>query len=245
MTGETILVTRPQGDEKILTDLLHERGYRVIHEPLTSIYLDHTQRPLLERALHDEPDACIITSRHGARALAALSDLRDLFLICVGESTARTAQSLGFDRIAVAGGNAAKLIEYIRGAYDEGSRFLYLSGEHVRMDLEQILSQSHMQVQRLALYEAVAATQLSDTLVEQLKRRQIDAVTLLSTRTAKIFSALTQNAGVREGLTHVHAVALSAAIAEPLLAYSWQGLHIAHEATLASVVETVDNMFQS
>ena len=243
MSGETLLVTRPLGDEKILTDLLHDHGYRVIHEPLTSIYLHHTQRYEVEKALYDEPDACIVTSRHGAQALALLSDVRDVFLICVGESTARAAASLGFTRISVAGGNAAKLTEHILASYDEDSRFLYLSGEHVSVDIEGILSSAQMQVQRLTLYEAVASTQLSDTLVEQLRRVQVDGITLLSMRTAKIFHELLAKADAQDTLTHLHSFTFSKAIAQSLRTHSWQHIHIAGEPTLASLLESVDNAF--
>jgi uroporphyrinogen-III synthase len=245
MSGETILVTRPQGDEKTLTDLLHYHGYRVIHEPLTSIYLQHTQRQELAQALHNEPDACIVTSRHGVQALALLSDLRDIFLICVGDATARVATSLGFNRVAVAGGNASKLTDYIIEGYDEESRFLYLSGEHISIDIESALSRAHMRVQRLALYEAVASTQLSDTLVEQLKRNQLDGVTLLSPRTARIFCDLLDKAGISDSVSHLQGFCLSAAIAEPLLPHPWKSIHITAEATLASLLESVDNVFQS
>ena len=242
MVGETIVVTRPAGDETALTELLHERNYRVIHEPLMQIFLQHTQRQALEQLLNEDPDACIVTSRHGVQALAALSELRDLYLICVGESTAHMAQTLGYDRIAVAGGNVNRLVEYISHSYDEGSRFIYLSGEHVRMDIESVLSQ--MQVTRLALYEAVASTQLSDTLIEHLRREQIDAITLMSPRTAQIFSTLVEQANAQESLRHLNAIALSAAVAEPLASLPWKGIHITREATLASIAQTVDNAFR-
>ena len=245
MTGETILVTRPAGDEKTLTDLLHNHGYRVICEPLTSIYLQHTQRQALERALHDDPDACIVTSRHGVHALAALSEFRDVFLICVGEATARTAESLGFNRINAAGGTAEKLMQHIIASYDEGSHFLYVSGEHVRIDLEKSLGDAGMQVQRIALYEAVAATQLSDTLIEQLKRHQIDAITLLSERASQIFCTLLEKADIAPCVSHLHGFCLSETIAKPLLAHPWKQLHVADEPTIASMVESVDNAFDS
>ena len=243
MAGETILVTRPSGDEKILTDLLHERGYRVIHEPLTRIYLNHTERQSLEAVLDADPHACIVTSRHGVRALAALSEMRDHALICVGDATARVAQSLGFTRIAVAGGTSEKLVDYILGAYDEGSRFAYIRGAHVQGDMDKALNDAQMQVQSVVLYEAAASPQLSDTLIEQLKREQIDAVTLLSTRTAHIFNALLKQAGIEDSVRHLHGFTLSAAIAQPL--QGWKQLYVADEPTLASVLACVDNAFQS
>lgn len=177
MSGETIVITRPKGDEKSLTEALQARGYRVIHEPLTEIFLRHNERQAVHQALLSEPDAVIVTSRHGVHALALLSELRDAYLLCVGEATAQAAHSLGFTRVAAARGNAGNLIELIMQGYDIESRFLYISGAHTRVDIEAELGARGMEIERLVLYEALAAPQLSDTLVEQLRRGQIDAVT--------------------------------------------------------------------
>lgn len=244
MSDKTILITRPLGDERPLADLLHRQGYRVIHEPLTTIYLMHQQRHALERALFGEPDAVIVTSRHAVQALAALSELRDLFLLCVGEATAKTAFSLGFDRVTTGGGTSQKLLEMVADSYDPGSRFTYVSGQHVRGGLEEELAALGMEVERIVAYEAVASTQLSDTLVEHLRRQQIDGVTFLSQRTARIFTDLLAKAGAAETVARLHAFCLSETVAEPLQNHPWQGIHVTREATLASVLECVDTIFK-
>ncbi len=95
MSGETIVITRPKGDAASLTEALQARGYHVIHEPLTEIFLRHAERQALHQALLEEPDAIILTSRHGVHALALLTDLRDSYLLCVGEATAQAAAFAG------------------------------------------------------------------------------------------------------------------------------------------------------
>jgi uroporphyrinogen-III synthase len=244
MNDKTILITRPLGDERALADLLHGHGYRVIHEPLTTIYLMHQQRHILEQALYNEPDAVILTSRHAVHALAALSEMRDLFLLCVGEATAKTAFSLGFDRVSTAGGTSQKLLEIVTDSYDPGSRFVYVSGTHVRVDLDEILTRQGMQVQRVVAYEAVASEQLSDTLIEHLRRRQLDGVTFLSQRTSRIFIDLLSKAGAMEAVSHLHAFCLSETVAEPLQNQPWQGIHVTREATLASMLDCVDTIMK-
>lgn len=243
MTDKSILITRPLGDERALTDLLHEQGYRVIHEPLTSIYLEHTQRHTVEAALFDEPDAVIVTSRHAVNALALLTDLRDPFVLCVGEATASAAASLGFERISTGGGTAQKMVEMILGSYDPGSRFLYLSGKHTRLSMATILADHDMDVQHLVVYEAVASEQLSDTLVAQLQRGTVDGVNLMSPRTAQIFCRLLEKAGLADTTKSLEAFCLSEAVAEALQG-KWKAVHITREPTLASVVECVDNTFR-
>ncbi len=54
-----------------------------------------------------------------------------------------------------------------------------------------------METHRLVVYEAIATPQLSDTLIEQLRRRQLDAVTFMSPRAANIFTTLLAKAGAQ------------------------------------------------
>jgi uroporphyrinogen-III synthase len=244
MTDKTLLITRPLGDERALTDLLHEQGYRVIHEPLTSIYMEHTARTPLLRALLNEPDGVIVTSRHAVNALALLTELRDIFLLCVGEATASAAHSLGFERISTAGGTAQRLAAMILEGYDPGARFLYISGRHTRLDMAQALAQQHMEIEHIVVYEAVASTSLSDILVAQLQRKAVDGVTLLSPRTALILARLMEKAGISPAASGMEAFCLSEAVAAPLEDGGWKAVHITEEATLASVVECVNNTFR-
>lgn len=243
MSDKTILVTRPAGDEKQLTDMLHARGLRVIHEPLTHIYLHHTRRHELQAALLAEPDAVLVTSKHAVNALAFLSELRDVYLICVGEATARAAYSQGFDRVEIAGPAAGRMIDHVLSCYDPGARFLYISGEHTRVDVEAALAAGGMRVQRIVAYEAVASGQLSDTLIEQIKRGNINAATFLSQRAAAIFTRLLAEAKESAAIAGMDCFCLSAAIAEPLQSEPWRHIHVTQEPTLASLLECVDNVY--
>lgn len=241
MTDMSVLITRPKGDEAELTDRLHELGLRVIHEPLTEIFLRHDVRAQVQQLLVHEPDAFILTSKHGAQALALLTELRDMFVLCVGEATAETADSLGFTRVSSAGGNVASLAGYIRDAYDEGSHFAYISGDHVRADLSELLPE--MQIERIIAYEATAVDTLSDTLSEQLRRGMVGGVTLFSARAASIFLMLITKAGLREATSKLHVFCLSEAIAQMVQGHNWHRVHVASEPTLASMVACVDNAF--
>ncbi len=243
--AKTIVITRPLGDEIILRDELLERGYHVIHEPLTDIFLRHDLRLNVEMALDDEPDAILITSKHGVQALALLTELRDMFLLCVGDATADVAAQLGFDRISVTGETVDHMIDYILDCYDEDARFLYISGEHVSADLNDALSVRGMQVERIAAYEAIAAEALSDTLVEQLKRGQIDTLTFFSGRTARIFMNLAEKSGILDSLKKIDAFCLSESIAGEMERGNWRGIYSSPKATLASMVGCIDNVYRN
>ena len=244
MTDKTLLITRPLGDERALAALMHTQGYRVIHEPLTSVTLEHTQRMALTQALMQDPSGVILTSRHAVHALAMLTELRDIFLLCVGEATANVAYSHGFERVTTCGGTAEKLVNFIIDSYDSDSHFLYLSGKHTRMNLEAALGDCDIHVQRIEVYETEPADQLSDTLVEQIRRTQLDGVTLLSPRTSQIFVRLLDKAGILpEAANTLHAFCISEAAAAPLLEQGWAHAHHADQPTLASVMQCIDNVF--
>jgi uroporphyrinogen-III synthase len=238
---KTVLVTRAQGDEFSLRDALIESGHRVIHEPLTHVVLHHTQRLAVQHALADNPDAILVTSRHGVHALALLSELRDDYLLCVGQATAEAAESLGFSRISVTGSTVDDMVDYIMDGYDDDARFVYISGEHVRADIGQILAVRGIQVQRVITYSADTATALSDTVIEQIRRRQIDCITIMSPRAGEIWVRLAQQHGILPLMDSIEAVCISEAAANACSNAPWKALRYSTEPTLASVVESVDN----
>jgi uroporphyrinogen-III synthase len=240
---KTILITRPKGDEYGFAEMLQVRNYRAIHEPLMDIMLRHNERYAIHHAIMDDPDAILVTSRHAVQALSILTEIRDLFLICVGEATARAALSAGFTRVSAAGGNAKLMVEQVLESYDEGSRFIYASGEDVRTDLAAELGEEGMKVERIVVYETVAAQRLSDTLVEQLRRRQVDAVTFLSQRTAEIFMTLVDRHGISNCIEGLRAFCMSETVADSLTLRPWLAIHVAHEPTLASLANSIDNVF--
>jgi len=241
--SKTILVTRAKGDEHELTEALHALGHFIIHEPLTEIFLNHTIRAHIDLALQDEPNAILITSKHAVEALSLLTEIRDVFMLCVGTATTEYAMSLGFSRVFDAGGTVEHLINYIAGSFDEDARFLYISGEHIRSDLPVVLSSLGMQCDRIIAYQAIAAEALSDTLIEQLKRGQIDAVTFFSPRNAEIFIELLERAECTPATAVLDLFALSDEVANKAEGAEWRNVYVAAKPTLASLVDSVDNTY--
>jgi uroporphyrinogen-III synthase len=243
MAAKTIAVTRPRAEKDALTWLLQDRGYHAIHEPLTHIVLRADAQDSLQQALAAHPDAVIVTSRQGVRGLATLTELRDIVLICVGQATAHAAEANGFTRVYAAGGNAALLIEYILTSFDPESRLVYVSAEHVRVDIATVLSKQGMHVERVVVYEAIAAEQFTDIFAQNLQRGHIDAVTFLSQRAAEVFCNLAASAKLISALRIVHACVLSKSIAESLNAKQWRRVHIARTPTLVALGNCVDKAF--
>lgn len=240
MSAKTIAVTRPPSDKDALTDALHARGYVVVSEPLTHVSLRHTAQAALAAALKEEPDAVVATSRHGVLALAALSPVRDLALICVGESTQNAALAAGFTRATAAGGTVEHLIDTITHAYDQGTRLLYVSGKHIRIDLASVIEKQGMIVDRVVLYDAAASDHFSDTFVEHMRRGHVHAVTFLSVRAAEIFTRLAAQAALEEPLRAMQAYGMSRAIAGTLDASAWQHVHTPDAPRLESLIHSIE-----
>jgi uroporphyrinogen-III synthase len=242
--SKTLLVTRAKGDEHELTEALQSLGHFVIHEPLTEIFLNHTIRmPLQQELQGNEPSAIIVTSKHAVQGLALLSDIRDITLLCVGTATAEYAMSLGFSRVYDTGGTVEQLVNYIGGGYDDDAHFIYISGAHIRSDLPAILLSFGMECKRVIAYEAIAAEGLSDTLVAQLQRGQIDAVTFFSPRNADIFIDLLERAESKPATQVMDAFCLSEEVANHARNAGWRNIYIATQPTLASLVDSVDNAY--
>jgi uroporphyrinogen-III synthase len=243
MSAKTIVITRPSAEKDALTALLHTRGHHVICEPVTHIALRVSAQPALEQALATHPDAVIVTSRNAVEAFAAFTEFRDMVLLCVGPATGRAAHAHGFDRVFIAGGTVKHLVRHIISAYDRDSRFLYVSAEHVRMNLVAALGRHGMHVDRVVVYEAVAEPQLSDTFAEQMRRGKIDAVTFLSQRSAQVFEQLADKAGVKENLKKIHACCMSKTIAAGLDSKLWKQVHVPRSTTFTAFAESIDAAF--
>jgi len=241
--SKTILITRAKGDEQELTEALHQQGNFVIHEPLTEIFLNHTIRAQLDILLADEPSAILVTSKHAVQALALLSDLRDLCILAVGTATMECAMSLGFSRVYETGGTLESMLDYIQGGYDDDARFVYISGEHIRSDLPMILSSFGMHCDHIVAYQAIASEGLSDTLVAQLQRGQVEAATFFSPRNVEIFLRLLERADCKDATLGMDAFVLSEEVANAARSATWQHIYVAAQPTLASLVESVDNAY--
>ncbi len=238
-TGKTILITRSHDDGNELREAIVSAGHRVFHEPLTQVVLNHTARLPLSQLLAEDPDAVLISSRYGARALATLTEVRDISLLCVGQATVEIAESLGFMRIAITGQTAEDMANYIVDAYDHDAKLVHVCGVHTHPALQQQLRQFGYGLAQVAAYEAVASETLSDILKEQLRRQQIDAVVLMSERTARLWLELLGKAELPELATDMKVYAISEQASAPLRAAGWSEIEIAAEPTLDSLIETI------
>ena len=184
--------------------------------------------------------ALAFTSANGVRAFAANSPARDLPVFAVGDVTALAAKAAGFTKIHAAGGDVESLAGHI-GAKNAlvGKGLLHIAGEHRAGDLVALLREQGIAARRQTFYRAVPASALSEAALTAMRNETADLwVSLFSPRTARLFVALAEQAGLRNAYGHVHAACLSAAVAEAA-GPGWASRHIAPELSAESLAALI------
>ena len=203
-----LLVTRPEEDGESLAALLLSQGHQAVLAPLMEI------RPVAGAGLDfGGVRALLVTSRNGARALAAATARRDIPVLAVGASSAEAASEAGFAEVQSAGGDVEALARLVTQsiAPEEGT-LLHVAGSAVAGDLAGLLP--GYRFRRVALYEAVPRESLPEAVRQFLKAGGRGGVLLYSPRSAALFAKLVLAAGLASALALLTAFCLSAAVAE-------------------------------
>lgn len=230
-----VLVTRPEPEASRLAARLREGGYDALVSPLLEI----------EREARLTPDdlsgvqAILLTSPRAAEA--AGEDLSPGLLapipaLCVGDATAEAARRAGFSEISSAQGDAVDLLALTRRMLrPEGGKLLILRPRDAAKDFVPPLSEAGFEVSAVQLYRAELARGLRPEAVKAFVDKRVDAVLLMSERTAHRFKDVIGAARTPAG----EALDLSSAVA---ICISERTAQTAREASFGRVVaaETPD-----
>lgn len=220
-----ILLTRPEQDAADLKDKIEALGHRVSVAPMLSIAFD---APPLELA---GVQALIATSRNGLKGLArspALAVARSLPLFAVGPGTGALARELGFSEVIEGPGWGRDLAEIIKSkAAREDGALLHLSGDKLAFDIAEALTQDGFSVRREIVYHSVPARSLDPEVAQAIKAGSLDAVILMSPRTANVFADLSRAAGLEKEAGQLEFYCLSRAVAGALTPLAAQKVKIA------------------
>lgn len=208
-----LIVTRPQADAQRLQTRLEANGHTVCLAPLLSIQVDTAA------AIPDRPwQAIAITS---ANALSAFSDIgipeqtKAIPVFAVGPASAGLARELGFADVHQADGDLSALAGLIQQALKPAAGpILYLTGQVRSGDLAADLHSGGFEVERVELYDAVAATQLPSRAENLIRSGKADGVLLYSVRTADVWARLTGQAGLRAQAANLTHFCLSQTVAD-------------------------------
>ncbi|MEZ5910058.1 MAG: uroporphyrinogen-III synthase [Hyphomicrobiaceae bacterium] len=216
-----ILLTRPRASARELATQLEALGHRVMIDPLMRVEFLALAAPTL-----DGIGGLVATSANALRALAT-PDARVTGLFAralrlpvyvVGPATARAARELGFGEISVGPGTSGELLDMmLRDGVPQTHRpLLHVAGENRAHEIATALTQAGIETRLVVAYRAEPAEALSADTVQAIRSKSLDAVVLMSPRSARIYASLIVAAGLTEAARDLAYFCLSAAVSAAL-----------------------------
>lgn len=225
-----VWVTRPEPDAAEQAEALALLGYDTHVAPLLGIEL------LADASLVVDGMAGIVaTSRNGLRAIAGrreLPALARLPLFAVGAATSALARELGWRTVVEGGGRAEGLAKAIEARLAPGAgAILHLAGETLAHDLAGDLRALGFRLDQPVLYRSKPVAALAAATLAAIEAGTIDAVILMSPRTAATYVALIEAAGLEARARRLIHACLSDAVAARLARLSPCVLLVARKPT--------------
>ncbi|NNJ77420.1 MAG: hypothetical protein HKP56_19925 [Anderseniella sp.] len=210
-----LIVTRPQADSDRLKSRLQANGHTASVAPLLTVQADN------DAAIPGKPwQAIAVTSANALTALAGIGiseKLKTVPVFAVGPASAKLAGELDFAQVRQAKGDMVALQDLMkRDLKPEAGPILYLTGKVRSGDLAADLRSHGFSVERIELYEAVAATQFPPHAAEAIRSGKADAVVLYSARTADIWLQLVKQSKLQAEAAKLTHLCLSQAVAEKI-----------------------------
>jgi len=241
-----LIVTRPQADAGKLKSRLQANGHTASVVPLLTIRIDD------DAAIPDNPwQSIAVTSANALTALASNGISKKLLAIpvfAVGPASAKLAGELGFADVRQAEGDLIALQGLMKQVLKpEAGPILYLTGKVRSGDLAADLRSHGFSVERVELYEAVAATQLPAHAKQFIRSGKADGVLLYSARTADIWAQLVKQDGLGTQAAKLVHFCLSQTVAERIRSSLGDNVSIvvSGKPDDDSMLETIDDTVAS
>jgi uroporphyrinogen-III synthase len=239
-----VLITRPEREAVTLATALSQRGHVPVIAPLFRLEILHPPADFAQALAACQ--AVLLTSANGARALAEASEQRGRPIQAVGDTTATTAEGLGFTAVTSAAGDGPALVELVRKRLDpKAGPLVHVSGVDLALDLGEALDRDGFEVRRFALYDARAESMLPDSARAALQARALDAATFFSPRAASQFAKLVGEAGLADSLRSITAIGISPAALAPLSKLPFKASVAAARPTRQAVLDEIDRLAEA
>src|SRR5262245_6379444 len=149
-----VLITRPEREATTLATALGQRGHQAVIAPLFRLEFVHPTDDFA--AALAACQAVLLTSANGARALAEANENRSKPVFAVGDTTAATAEGLGFTSVTSASGDGAALAELVHQRLDpKAGPLLHVSGMEAGFDLAEDRKSTRLNSSHLGISYAV------------------------------------------------------------------------------------------
>lgn len=225
-----ILMTRARTDAERTAARLEALGHQAIISPVFEIVATEAVVP------SEGFDAIVATSAH-----AFTGDLRSLATIplyAVGERTRDAAARRGWSAPVHVRETAKAVIARLRADLPQGQRVLYLAGRDRKREIETAAKQAGLYLHIVETYGAREILDIDEAAARALRAGEVDAVLHYSRRSAELFLAMMQRAGLWRQAARCRHYALSNDVAASLIAAGAQTFVAAkpHEDNLLALL---------
>ena len=184
-----ILLTRPLEDSHEMILKFQSLGHLVSHLPL--IFINGLK---YENIDYVDFNGIIFTSANAIKFLDSKNINKKINCFCVGTATEKKARSVGFQNIFAADGNVNNLKELILQNFNSSDgKLLYVSGEIISNDLDQMLISEGYNVKRIVNYKANPVEKFDNKFIEKLKLNMPEITYVYSQNSAISFLNLIKN----------------------------------------------------
>ena len=233
MRSPSLLITRPIEAAERFADQARTLGFDPILAPMLTI--EFAQRANLNL---DGVQAVLLTSGHGARALAHATNRRDVLIFTVGNATAEVAKQFGFTNVSSANGDGAALASLVtRRLVVSNGPVVHASGDKQAFDIVGALSQKGFDARLALLYNANPVKRLPADTLMAITARRIDYAAFFSPHTGRTFGRLVRQAGAAEAMTSVTAVSISPNVSNSLGGLIWRKQLTVEKPTAAAILD--------
>ncbi|MFP4361941.1 MAG: uroporphyrinogen-III synthase [Alphaproteobacteria bacterium] len=216
-----VLITRPADLAERTAARCRALGHEVVLAPVMAIKPRAAPPPSL-----DDVQAILVTSRNAVPAVARLAAERPIY--AVGDGTAAGLRDAGLALAGLGEGDGVSLARLLRGRLDPAAgALLHPTGEVWARGLADALADAGFVYRPWVVYAADATAGLADEARRALAAGRIDAVTLHSPRSARLFAEQLRAADLEEATRDVTALCLSANVAAAARALRWRAVEIA------------------
>ena len=175
-----ILLTRPLDDCSEMILKFSSLGHQISHLPLLNV-----SQVGYEEIDFSDYNSIIFTSANAIKFIDFKKIDKKILCFCVGDATEKKARSLGFQNTLAAGGNIENLKELILQKFDKNDgKLLYVSGEIVSANLDQLLKEEGYNIRRLINYKTTHTEKFDERFVNELKAKMPDIVYIYSQNSA-------------------------------------------------------------
>jgi len=216
-----VLITRPADLAERTAARCRALGHEVVLAPVMAITPRGGPPPSL-----DDVQAILVTSRNAVCAVTRLAAERPVY--AVGDGTAAALRDAGQALAGVGEGDGVSLARLLRGRLEPAAgALLHPTGEVWARGLADALADAGFVYRPWVVYAADATARLPDDARRALAAGDVDAVTLHSPRSARLFAERLGEAGLADATRDVAALCLSANVAAAARALRWREVRIA------------------